>query len=262
MYRRRPWPSKALDDVVNAAVAKAATEHGPTASASGGNQAGADAAINAQLDEVQKLLDPESATVIAQLKTLIPDIHESVSKQREFVDTLRKQLTSRETDNDEEPSSHKFLTGSAPAILADLSKETPGAAAGAPTAPTPASTKTPAAGMFGDIFGGIKGALIKFVNLFSYFEMKERAGTVGLERGREVAGPPRAKRRAHSLDRTLLRGSRGDRRREEFLHKSASQHVVTPGCLFSQWFSAGQRILPRCGREITDRRSHYYYAYV
>ena len=173
------WPSKALDDVVNAAVAKAAAEHGPAASASGGNQAGADAAISAQLDEVQKLLGPESATVIAQLKTLIPDIHESVSKQREFVDTLRQQLTSRETDNDEEPSSHKFLTGSAPAILADLSKETPQAAAGAPTAPTPASTKTPAAGMFGDVFGGIKGALIKFVNLFSYFEMKERAGTVG-----------------------------------------------------------------------------------
>jgi hypothetical protein len=29
----------------------------------------------------------------------------------------------------------------------------------------------------GDIFGGIKGGIIKFVNLFSYFEMKERAGT-------------------------------------------------------------------------------------
>src|SRR5262245_50361010 len=162
------WPSKALDDVVNAAVVKAAAEHGPAAAASGGSQVRADAAISAQLDEVQKLLGPESATVIAQLKTLIPNIHESPSNQREFVDTLRKQLTSRETDNDEEPSSHKFLKGSAPAILADLSNETPHAAAGAPSALPPASAKTPAAGIFGDIFGGIKGAVIKFVNLFSY----------------------------------------------------------------------------------------------
>jgi hypothetical protein len=176
------WPSKALDDVVNAAVVKASAEHGPAASAGGGNQAGADAAIAAQLDEVQKLLGPESASVIAHLKTLIPDIHESTSKQREFVDTLRKQLTSRETDNDEEPSSHKFLIGTGPAILADLSQQTPAAVAGAPTAVTPGSAKTSAggaAGLFGDIFGGIKGAVIKFLNLFSYFEMKERAGTVG-----------------------------------------------------------------------------------
>lgn len=174
------WPSKALDDVVKASVANAAAS-GPAASAGGGNQFAADAAINAQLDEVEKLLGPESAATIAHLKTLVPDIQDSQSKQREFVDKLRKQLTSSDTDNDEEPSSHKFLTASGPAILADLSKQTPEAAAGAPGAGAVPQTGSGggAAGLLGDIFGGIKGGVVKFVNLFSYFEMKERAGTVG-----------------------------------------------------------------------------------
>jgi hypothetical protein len=171
------WPSKALDDVVNAAVANARVGGGgPAASARGGSQAEADAAINAQLDEVGKLLGPESAALIAHLKTLVPDIQDSPAKQREFVDKLRQQLTSRESDSDEEPSSHTFLTGSGPTILTELSKQAPPVAAGAPTAPSP-STTGGAAGLL-DSFG-IKGGVIKFLNLFSYFEMKERAGTVG-----------------------------------------------------------------------------------
>lgn len=173
------WPSKALDDVVNASVANArAGGGGPAASAGGGNAAAADAAISAQLDEVEKLLGPESAQLIAHLKTLVPDIQDSPTKQREFVDKLRAQLTSRDTDNDEEPSSHAFLTGSGPALLTALSNQTPPVAAGAPTT-APSTTTGGAAGLLGDIFGGIKGGVIKFVNLFSYFEMKERAGTVG-----------------------------------------------------------------------------------
>jgi hypothetical protein len=178
------WPSKALDDVVNAAVAKASTSSGsgPAASAGGGSHAAVDAAIRAQLDEVEKLLGPESASIITHLKTLVPDLHDSQTKQREFVDELRKQLTSSETDNDEEPSSHKFLTASGPAILTELSQPTPEAIAGAPKAKTNASqpaTGGGAAGLLGNVFGGIKGGVVKFLNLFSYFEMKERAGTVG-----------------------------------------------------------------------------------
>jgi hypothetical protein len=173
------WPSKELDDVVDAAVTYA-TATGPAASAGGRSQTEADAAISAQLDELEKLLGPESEPVIARLKTLLPDIQDSPSKQREFVDTLRAQLTSRHTDNDEEPSSHTFLTASGPAILGMLANQTPPVAAGAPKAGA-ASPEGGAAGLIGDIFGGIKGAIIKFVNVFSYFEMKERAGTIGTQ---------------------------------------------------------------------------------
>jgi hypothetical protein len=172
------WPSKRLDDVVNAAVANTRADGGPAASVGNGSQTGADAAIGAQLDEVEKLLGPESGPVIAHLKTLVPDIQDSPSKQREFVDKLRAQLTSVQTDNDEEPSSHTFLNASGPVILTALANHTPPVAAGAPKT-GPASSEGGAAGLFGDIFGGIKGGIIKFVNVFSYFEMKERAGTVG-----------------------------------------------------------------------------------
>jgi hypothetical protein len=173
------WPSKALDDVVNAAVANAGTGGGgPAASTGGGSQAAADAAIKAQLDEVQKLLGPGSESVIQHLKDLLPDIQDSATKQRDFVDTLRAQLTSRHTDNDEEPSSHTFLTASGPNLLTTLSAQTPTAVAGSPK-PAATSVAGGAAGLLGDIFGGIKGGIVKFVNLFSYFEMKERAGTVG-----------------------------------------------------------------------------------
>ncbi len=173
------WPSKALDDVVDAAVANAGAGGGsPAASAGGGNHAAADAAIKAQLDEVQKLLGPASAATIQHLKDLLPNIQDSATKQRDFVDTLRAQLTSRHTDNDEEPSSHTFLTASGPNLLTTLSAATPVPVAGAPK-PAATTATGGAAGLFGDIFGGIKGGIIKFVNLFSYFEMKERAGTVG-----------------------------------------------------------------------------------
>ncbi len=170
------WPSKALDDVVKASVAKAAA--GGAASAGGGNSAAADAAIREQLDEVEKLLGPGSAATIKHLKDLLPGIQDSVTKQHDFVDTLRAQLTSRKTDNDEEPSSHTFLHASGPSLLTTLSAQTPEAAAGAPK-PASMGATGGAAGLFGDIFGGIKGGIVKFVNVFSYFEMKERAGTVG-----------------------------------------------------------------------------------
>ena len=174
------WPSKALDDVVKAATANAAAEGGPAASAGGAGHAGADAAIQAQLDEVEKLLGPESAEAIAKLKALAPQVDEDhASKQNEFVDLLRAQLTSRETRNDDEPSSNKFLTASGTSILNDMAKATPAVAAGAPEAGVATKTGPGGAAGLGDFFGGIKGALIKFVNLFSYFEMKERAGTVG-----------------------------------------------------------------------------------
>ncbi|MEP6669847.1 MAG: hypothetical protein ABJF10_11875 [Chthoniobacter sp.] len=172
------WPSKALDDVVKAAVADAGTGgSGPAASTGGGSQAGADAAIKAQLDEVQKLLGSGSETLIADLKKLVPDLQDSTTKQHDFVDKLRAQLTSQHTDNDEEPSSHPFLVASGPNLLKTLSQPAPVPAAGAPK-PKAKGAGGGAAGL-GDIFGGIKGGVIKFLNLFSYFEMKERAGTVG-----------------------------------------------------------------------------------
>lgn len=189
------WPSKQFTDVVNAAVAEQA---GAAAGFGGSNQA-ADATLRAKLDLVATMFGPEATAKIEEAKNLIGQLENDPAARDEFVAQLRS-LLNPAAANDED-NSKLFFKMKGSEMLDKLKMPTPlvgGASGGGGAASFQGGGG--AAG-FGDLFSGIKAGAMHFLNYFTYYEMKDRAGTVGRK---GVA--PLVDQLAKSVDRIHLVG--------------------------------------------------------
>jgi hypothetical protein len=174
------WPSKKFTDVVEAAVAEQARGGG---AGFGTSSAAVDETIKAKLDLIAQMFDSEAAKKIKAAKDQIGKLESDPAARKKFVDELRSLLD--QSAAHEEDNSTLFFKLDGAVMLEKLKTPTPlvsGGAGGGGAASLGAHPTTSPAGSaagLGDIFSGIKAGAIRFLNYFTYYEMKQRAGRVG-----------------------------------------------------------------------------------
>jgi hypothetical protein len=174
------WPSKKFTDVVEAAVAEQARGGG---AGFGTSSAAVDETIKAKLDLIAQMFDSEAAKKIKAAKDQIGKLESDPAARKKFVDELRSLLD--QSAAHEEDNSTLFFKLDGAVMLEKLKTPTPlvsgGAGGGGAASLGAHPTTSPAGGAagLGDIFSGIKAGAIRFLNYFTYYEMKQRAGRVG-----------------------------------------------------------------------------------
>ena len=173
------WPSKKFTDVVEAAVAEQARGGG---AGFGTSSAAADETIKAKLDLIAEMFDSKAAEKIKAAKDQLGKLDSDPAARKRFVDELRSLLDPSAAH--EEDNSALFFKLDGAVMLEKLKTPTPlvsrgGGGGAASLGAHPTGTPAGGAAGLGDIFSGIKAGAIRFLNYFTYYEMKKRAGTVG-----------------------------------------------------------------------------------
>jgi hypothetical protein len=175
------WPSKKFTDVVDAAVAEQARGGG---AGFGTSSTAADETIKAKLDVIATMFDKKAAKKITAAKNQIGKLESDLAARRKFVDGLRSLLD--ESAAHEEDNSALFFKLDGSVMLEKLKAPTPlvssggrGVGGAASLGAHPKTTRAGGPAGLGDIFSGIKAGAIRFLNYLAYYEMKQRAGTVG-----------------------------------------------------------------------------------
>ncbi|RYE05506.1 MAG: hypothetical protein EOP33_05720 [Rickettsiaceae bacterium] len=113
---------------------------------------------------------------LTQVQQLVPQLESSPTARQQFVDLLRSLLPTQGQLADID-AAETFWTLSGEKLF-DLYKQP------VPTTALPAGAASPpvaghAAGIGGSFLGGIKAAAMNILNLTTYYQMKERAGSIG-----------------------------------------------------------------------------------
>ncbi|MGI9088121.1 MAG: hypothetical protein ACR2HH_10355 [Chthoniobacterales bacterium] len=177
------WPSKQFNNVVAAATAEQA---GAAAGLTANSQA-ADQTLQSLLDGVGEMFGKEGAAKIKTAKELLPKIQNDPKAREQFVDALRG-LVDKSAAN-EEDNSKLFFKMNGAEMLEKLKMQTPlvtagtGGGGGGASLTRAGNFGNPpggggAAGL-GDLFSGVKSGAMRLLNYLTYYEMKNRAGTVG-----------------------------------------------------------------------------------
>ncbi len=211
------WPSKQFNNVVAAATA----EQGSGAAGLKTNSAAADETLRQLLDGLGEMFGKESAANIKKAKDLVPKLENDPAAREQFVDALRG-LLDKGAASDEDNSKLFFKMNGAD-MLEKLKMQTPivaaGTGGGGGGASLPHLATNPggggAAGL-GDLFSGIKSGAMRLGNYLTYYEMKNRAGTVGQERRRADDRSPGRQSATNSPRRAQLRRTRRGRDRDGF----------------------------------------------
>ena len=149
----------------------------PGGAASLGDQL--DAQLNAQLDAFQVLFgaDPTAKAKIDHARAQIPKLELSQSAQNDFVFTLKSLVPLPRGPADEGLDEARRSLDAAgvdgSTILARLGQPI------GPTLPTPGTLATGGAASIGSVFSSVKNAASNFLNVMTYYTMKDRAGIVG-----------------------------------------------------------------------------------
>jgi hypothetical protein len=130
-------------------------------------------------DEFKSPPDADKARVFDRLVALLPQLEFTQGAQDEFGRLLRSIMPG--TANEEEPVLPEvFFSGSGADILNRLSMRVIDPTLGAGGAASVTNTPTQGgAASLGNLFSGIKNGAQNFLNLFTYYEMKNRAGIIG-----------------------------------------------------------------------------------
>jgi hypothetical protein len=173
------WPSKKFTDVVEAAVAEQARGGG---AGFGTSSEAADETIKAKLDLIAQMFDSKAAKNIQAAKDQLGKLDSDPAARKKFVDELRSLLDPSAAH--EEDNSALFFKLDGAVMLEKLKTPTPlvsrgGGGGAASLGGHPTTSPAGGAAGLGDIFSGIKAGAIRFLNYFTYYEMKKRAGTVG-----------------------------------------------------------------------------------
>jgi hypothetical protein len=162
------WPSKKFAD--RALIA---------GGAAGLGGAVADAELEGRIDDLRDAFDaPDAATRLEQAKTLVDRLEDSPKARDEFVDLVRGVLP-RAPGDDGDDFTGQFWDEPGRDVLQAL--EAP-VLASAPAAVAGGATSVDGEGSaagFSLSLSGIKAAAERFLNLTTYYQMKERAGLVG-----------------------------------------------------------------------------------
>ncbi|MBA2623843.1 MAG: hypothetical protein H0U88_09540 [Chthoniobacterales bacterium] len=174
------WPSKKFTDVVEAAVA----EQGGASAGLAGSSKAADDTLKKKLDLIAKMFGSEATAKIKKAKGLIAKLESDPAARDEFVNELRSLLDPSAAHDEDNSKLYLKMKGSE--MIEKLKVPTPLAArdsggGGGAASVTRAAAKTSEGGAagLGDIFSGVKAGAMRFLNYFTYYEMKARAGTVG-----------------------------------------------------------------------------------
>jgi hypothetical protein len=164
------WPSKRFAD----------RDLIPGGAASAGEPAEA-ALVRQQLDDLKAVFaTPGASAVLEQAKALVPQLPNSPQARSQFVDLIRSLLPKDAAGR--EDASDVFFALPGDEVLNRLSLPTlPGAPGGAGQGGAAAVGPSPggAAGV-GSFFGGLFQGARNLLNYTTYYEMKERAGLVGM----------------------------------------------------------------------------------
>ncbi|WP_223649389.1 hypothetical protein [Hymenobacter psoromatis] len=166
------WPSKKFADT-NLIPSGAAGVGSPVTTA----------LLAAALDRLHGTFDqPGADQALDAAKKLLPVLEDQPTAQTEFARLLRSVVSPIETSPDID-ASHDFFALPGQQLLAQLSKPLPAVLLPRPAASGPAGgvggpTSGQQAGL-GQLFGGIKAGALNLLNYTTYYQMKERAGSVG-----------------------------------------------------------------------------------
>lgn len=143
-----------------------------------------DEAVEEQLACLEELIDdPKAEPDIAALKALVPLLEDSETARTEFADGVRKLLTPGGADDEDgstalfELDSEEIMKLLSEPILAEPEPTSEGGAADLDE--SSGQGEGGAAGFLSP--GGFTGAASNLLNLATYYEMKQRAGTVGMK---------------------------------------------------------------------------------
>jgi hypothetical protein len=165
------WPSKKFTDQ-DLIPSGAASLGGPVTTQ----------ALAKEIDRVKDAFDkPTAAADLEKAKALMAKLDDSPAARDELVSLLRSLLPEQTAGDEERPAALNSLPGrdllqrlSVPVLPAASAAHAGGGAAALSSAGGAAGS----AASFG-LLSGIKGAAFKLLNLITYYQMKERAGTVG-----------------------------------------------------------------------------------
>jgi hypothetical protein len=197
------WPAKRFDELMTH-VEGSGPETGGARSVGVGNDAETRQAMREAIERAATMFDDPAApgdkddaarrTKLLALRELLSrDLEHDEAAQTEFVTTLREVLDrgdATEEQASEDDSSDRLLFGTAAAVFQNAMHSAPAAGTGGPPGePVKAATSLSAHGGPEDATGGAAGirdifskaanAVTNLLNVTTYFEMKQRAGTVG-----------------------------------------------------------------------------------
>jgi hypothetical protein len=134
--------------------------------------------LEAELDTLQELSDRgDAAALIARAKDLVIDLEDRKSAQDEFVNIVRQLLADDTADSEVDDEMPAAATTKSGRELIDLLSR--------PRAGDTAGGDGGEAG-FGSFFAGIRGGAMNFLDMTTYWKMKQRAGKVGRRGMHEV----------------------------------------------------------------------------
>ncbi len=168
------WPSKKFDELMT--QPKGSKGAGGAAAAGATDRAASEEEMLAAIERVAPLFDDAGDTErLVLLRKLVPKLEDDPAAQGEFVETLRKLLDpddSKLSEQSKDDGSAIFFRAPAEVIF-----ERAGIDDALPATPV-ANDEGHAAGI-GSFFSGAVNKVGGLLNLTTYFEMKQRAGTVG-----------------------------------------------------------------------------------
>jgi len=182
------WPSKKFDDLMTQFEGLGKSPGGAKL-LSAADQAQAESAMLEAISRAAPIFDdPGDDERIARLQGLVPHLENDPKSQEEFVNVLRELIDPENQNKDQrssEDSSDIFFEGQPDLIFKNASHSVPATAA-AQSDPNETQAEETAQAIqhgggkdFGGFFSKSANAVTNLMNLSTYFEMKQRAGTVG-----------------------------------------------------------------------------------
>ena len=178
------WPSKEFDELVAIAGAP-----GGAQGAAGVHAAdeGSRRAVEAKLDRMKELFtEPAEQQLLGDLKALVPDLEDKASARLMFVEKVRSLLNPSAANR--EDASDSFFKGRGDDLMDNLKVDEedldadvagPGGGASLPLGIGSTAAASGGAAAVTSLLAGFSVAALNVLNFSTYFEMKDRAGTVG-----------------------------------------------------------------------------------
>jgi hypothetical protein len=145
---------------------------------------GARGVLTRQIDDLTGVFSsPDADAALAQAKDLVPKLEDSPSARERFAELIRSVLPREAAEGAEEDQSRVFFTLTGGQVMARLGQPLPlphSSSGGAAALGNAGPGRGEAAGL-GEFISGANAAARNLLNFATFYQMKERAGTVGVE---------------------------------------------------------------------------------
>lgn len=177
------WPSKKFDELITELDASSEVAGGAASTGQVVDHARSEASMHAAIDRAAPLFDDAGdAERIAALHQLVPTLEDDTQAQRQFVTTLRELLDpagTRMEEQTKEDGADVFHRDDADSVFESVAKPPAGRPSIKSDDSDRASDAEGSASSLRSFISGAAHAVTSLMNITTYFEMKQRAGTVG-----------------------------------------------------------------------------------